>query len=586
MEPIGTISGIASGIQWRDMIDQIMRGERIRQVDPLSRQVSLRQSRIDAWRTFEGLVSKLTTASRALRDGSAFDHLQVAVHHSPTSGRALFSASAGTGAAPGTYAVEVRELARATKLGSGAHASATAALNLTGGYPVDDVERLDFWVNGRRVEVSAGDSLEKVRDAINAVNTGANASGVGATILSAGPNDVRLILSAAHTGSRGIELVDGEGGALQQLNLVTNTQLPNTADGGTQTQRFASSTTPVASLLGLTSPPQIRNIVIDGQEIQVDLTTDTLQTLLDKVRTAVVLGGGDPDAAARLVTETVGGRTFERLEVAGTVTAADADPDSQRIVELLGFARPAAVNTITAGSDAVVEIDGHTVTRRSNTVSDVLSGVTLTLQQAEIGTVVDFTVSRADDPAVNAARSFVNAYNDVIGFVRQQSTTDAPLAFNSTLRNAVGSLTNVLLTPIEELDTQFTRAPLVGISLTKTGQLELNEGTFREALATHREDVRTLFAGVEGTAGLAGRFMEITELLTRSGDGLVAGQTETLQRSIDSLNSRKDAAELRMEVRRESLVRQFTRMEEALNRIQAQGNWLYQQMQAMRPRER
>ena len=72
MDPIASFSGLSSGIQWQDMIDQIMKLEASRTVDPIANRVSTQRARIDAWKTYEGLVSKLRSASISLRDGSSF----------------------------------------------------------------------------------------------------------------------------------------------------------------------------------------------------------------------------------------------------------------------------------------------------------------------------------------------------------------------------------------------------------------------------------------------------------------------------------------------------------------------------------
>src|SRR5688572_16232979 len=131
MDPIASFSGLASGIQWQDMIDQIMKLEATRKVDPLTNRVSTQKARIDAWKTFEGLVSKLKSASLSLREGSSFGIYSA--HASTTAaGRGLISATASSSASPGSYRVEVSQLARAEKLNGRSEVSTTSALGLSG----------------------------------------------------------------------------------------------------------------------------------------------------------------------------------------------------------------------------------------------------------------------------------------------------------------------------------------------------------------------------------------------------------------------------------------------------------------------
>lgn len=373
MDPIASFSGLASGIQWQDMIDQIMKLEAARSVDPLKTRYGTQNARIDAWKTYEGLVSKLRSASISLRDGSSFGIYKSTAGLSPA-GRALISATASTTASPGSYRVEVIELARAEKLNGRIEASTTSALGLGG----------QFFINGRNVDLAATDTLSDVRDKINAVNSGSSASGVTATILSTGTDSHRLILTADQTGSRGIELVDSasSGGVLQQLGITDGIVAANTSptdSSRTESQRFTSSANQLATMLGVSPAPAQTSIKIDGQKIDVDLANDTLIDIMNRV----VAAGG----SANLVQETVGGRTQVRLSVGGTVEAdTDVGVDaaaSQRVVELLGFQRSGHASEITAGSDAVASIDGFRVSRRTNVISDAIAGVTINLLAAE-----------------------------------------------------------------------------------------------------------------------------------------------------------------------------------------------------------
>ncbi len=74
---------------------------------------------------------------------------------------------------------------------------------------------------------------------------------------------------------------------------------------------------------------------------------------------------------------------------------------------------------------------------------------------------------------------------------------------------------------------------------------------------------------------------QVTDLLTRSGDGTIALQQESITTSIGSLERRVADAESRLELRREAMLTQFAAMEAALARMQSQGNWLSQQVGAL-----
>ncbi|HEX3160426.1 MAG TPA: flagellar filament capping protein FliD, partial [Gemmatimonadaceae bacterium] len=190
--------------------------------------------------------------------------------------------------------------------------------------------------------------------------------------------------------------------------------------------------------------------------------------------------------------------------------------------------------TVVAGSDARLRVDGVLLTRGSNTISDALAGVTLTLQNAEVGTTVGVTVAHDLDRAVKATQDFAMAYNNVLAFTKAQSVPGAPLASNGTLRAAMSSLTNVMLTDVAGLaGSPYSRATLAGVSLSRTGTLDVDATALKAALGTNLDAVRALFGrggsptdaqvsfvtGGEGT--VPGRYaVEITAAATR---GAVTG---------------------------------------------------------------
>jgi flagellar hook-associated protein 2 len=215
-DPISSFSGVSSGLDFRSLVDQIMTLER-RPAARMEAAVAANTRRRESLDKYREALTALQTAADALKTGAAFDSFSTTTSGQDASGRSLVGAAATAGASAGSYQVEVLALARAQKTTAGAgQASATAALNLTGGFAL---ERPDGTAVGT-INVAAGDSLTAVRDKINALNSGATPSGVQATILSAGPGDQRLVLTASKAGAAaGFTLEDGGAGVLGALGL-------------------------------------------------------------------------------------------------------------------------------------------------------------------------------------------------------------------------------------------------------------------------------------------------------------------------------------------------------------------------------
>jgi flagellar hook-associated protein 2 len=447
------------------MIDQIMTMESARRLTPITSNADAQAKRKEAWGTANTLMGKISDATASLRDGSAFSAYTVAAQPSPTSGNALLSATTTVAANPGTYQVEVRALAKQEKLRSDVVASSSTALGYSG----------TISVNGTDVAAVTGDTLASLRDKINAANSGTTPTGVTASIVDVSETEHYLMLTADATGANGVELVDG-GNVLGQLGIST----------GSSSAQFASDVSSIAQMLGLPDPPAVRTIVIDGKEITVDLQNDTLQTLLDKVAAAGV-------TAAITTGVDGGGATTYQLDVHGDVWGKSDDADTQAVLDALGFTR---ANQASAGANARVRVDGLDIVRSGNTISDALTGVTLSLQSAEVGTTVDVTVARDLDAIKQKVDDLSTAFNALVDFQNQQRQAGAPLYANSTLRGMVSSIKSLLVGDVAGIDktaTIYSRLGAVGMEIQKDGKFAVDADKLKSALTTNFADVANLF---------------------------------------------------------------------------------------------
>jgi flagellar capping protein FliD len=94
--PVGTVNGVASGIQWQGMVDQIIALESHRTVDPLTTRQTALQSAAAAWTEFQLVVGKFRDAAQAVRDATSFSTLTGGASKSPTSSLDLVSVAADT----------------------------------------------------------------------------------------------------------------------------------------------------------------------------------------------------------------------------------------------------------------------------------------------------------------------------------------------------------------------------------------------------------------------------------------------------------------------------------------------------------
>ena len=229
-DPLTTIPGVASGIDWSAVVDQVIAAQK-KPATRLQANIDANGRRKDALEQLRQKLAAVQGAADGLRKGKALDAFAVSSSGVDAAGRSILAATVGTGAVAGTYDITVTALAAAQK---------TVA---TTGWDGTQVLSADatLVLGGTDIALKAGDSLATVRDKINAQTT---KTGVQASILSvdAGGADQRLVLTGQKTGAaNAFSVADGAGGALLAAlgiggaNAVDATDAAFTLDGGATT---------------------------------------------------------------------------------------------------------------------------------------------------------------------------------------------------------------------------------------------------------------------------------------------------------------------------------------------------------------
>ena len=165
---------------------------------------------------------------------------------------------------------------------------------------------------------------------------------------------------------------------------------------------------------------------------------------------------------------------------------------------------------ITAGRDAEFEVDGVFLSRSSNTVSDVVEGVTLTLNQAS-GEEVSATVDRDVAKIVSDVTAFIKAYNAVSEFVDSQFTgagadgaQKRPLSGDSVVRSMRSQLRAALEETLSSAVTDVRNLSQLGITRNRQGTFDIDAGALTEAIQDDPLAVQRFFSvyGAGSTSSL------------------------------------------------------------------------------------
>jgi flagellar hook-associated protein 2 len=148
-----------------------------------------------------------------------------------------------------------------------------------------------------------------------------------------------------------------------------------------------------------------------------------------------------------------------------------------------------------AAQDASITVDGVTVGRASNTFSDVIPGVAMTL--VKTGTV-DLSSTRPNDAIISALTDFVSAYNTLLGDINTataaatSSASAGPLRGNSALRQLKTQLAQLTTKTLNASGTVRTLSQL-GIKTAQDGTLSMDSSTLSTMLNSYPDDVEAMF---------------------------------------------------------------------------------------------
>lgn len=476
-------SGLISGMDTEALIQQIIQVESRRKTIWSNQQAQLTQ-RLSGLQALQAQLMGFQSAISQVTVQTAFKSATAT-----SSAEGVAQVAATSDASPGTYLLEVSQLATNHKIGTSAQTSADNALGLSG----------SFVVNGKQVTVVASDNLRDIAARINNAK-----AGVTASVLSVSGSEHYLVLTAQNSGVvNAISLNDlGGDSVLQALGLVTtSTSLKNPITNGAQSDRFADTSTAIGTLMALSGAPS-GTIQINGVNIAIDLATDSLNSLASKINNA---GAG---VTASVVSVNDNGTTRYRLQITGASTPTFTD--DQHILETLGILKAGYGNELVQAKDAQFKIDNMSLTSSTNVLTNLIQGVTITLMDADATNPKKTTITVSRDTAgiKDAIKGFVKAYNDTIDLIKKYDYFDTetyetgPLFGNATVNALMADLMSTVSDVVAGLPAEMSMLAQVGISLdpTGSGKLVLNEAKLTDALNNRLEDVEKLFRVMGSTS--------------------------------------------------------------------------------------
>ncbi len=242
-----------------------------------------------------------------------------------------------------------------------------------------------------------------------------------------------------------------------------------------------------------------------------------------------------------------------------------------------------------AAADSIITVDGIAdIHRDTNTIDDVISGVTITLESApDTDNQADLTVSGNTSEIVSKINSFVSAYNDVLDFFDSAQSYNAEsetagILLGDAITNNIHSRLDRLVTGTVPSVESFSRLSDFGITLNSEGRLEVDFSTINSALDDHFDDVVDFFTqATEGSEGFAVRMVDTLDAILDSTGGTLDARTDGIKNTIEDIQDQVERIEMRNLAWETRTRAQFNALELLLAGYQNTGNYLSQQILGM-----
>jgi flagellar hook-associated protein 2 len=303
--------------------------------------------------------------------------------------------------------------------------------------------------------------------------------------------------------------------------------------------------------------------------ISVDLST---AKTLAEIRTAINDDPNNPGVTATIIH---GDNNKQKM----ILTADDSGADNALTITTSGRVSPwhfdfQTLNDIggnTSLLDAEFNIDGYNITRPSNNISDVISGITLSLASADPGNTHTVSVERDLETVQQAVQSFADAFNELRASIK--SLRSGQLEADSSLLSIERQIFSVLNNPA----TGGTYSVLseIGLSIQKDGTMSLNSSDLEAALQSDFDGVAQLFAA-DGQ-GFANRLETLANSWLTTG-GLIESREDGLRERVDDLVDRQISFERNLELVESRYLARFTALDALVGQLQGTGQFLTNQL--------
>ncbi len=550
-------TGPASGINYSQILAALQQ-YLSQPITVLQTQEGVYNNQLSAWQTIGTDLTNLNNAAQALASPSLLQN-----YTATSSNTGVATATASPTALPGTYSFTVNQLAQANEIGSQgvASTSTTVAGSGTGTFNITvNVTTTDVTLNS-----TTGYTLADLAQAINNAN-----AGVSAAIVNDGSaNDpYRLVLTSNNTGTNNaISVTNNLSGGSVNLNLNSTTINP------TYWVNQAVSTDALPSDTGTYTGTQTQTYTFTAQNSG---TVGTNAITYDWTNPAGQSGSFTvPSTETGTTSYYIDGGASSNSTNSGielTFTAGQTVSSGDK------FSLDAFNPQMVAAQNAVINYGNDYITSQSNTVTNAIPGVTLSLA----GTGSASVTVALNSSAINSdVSSFISSYNQLISDINSQlqyntqTKSSGPLGGSATLMTLKSSLMSFMGSVAPGLTGNNGLASTYGITAdpSGSGKLQFSSSTLDSLLtsspAQAQQYFSSLFDGTPTANGVAQAGGMITYLnsYTNPANGIIQYKEAGINSNITNLNNQISLEQSMVQQQMGSYTQEFSQLESYIGQM-------------------
>ena len=276
-------------------------------------------------------------------------------------------------------------------------------------------------------------------------------------------------------------------------------------------------------------------------------------------------------ARLALVSNTTG--QAGNLQVTGGLSYTDSSGDAET----------ANFNTGITGANASLTVDGIPVNSTSNTVSGVITGVTLDLNSASPDETVTLNVAPDTTQMTSDINAFVSAYNQAIQDINSQFDVDSdgsgggPLEADGTVRDAQSALLSAIA--YSTSSGSITNLASMGVNLNNDGTLSVDSDALSAALAQNPSEVQSFLQ--DATSGFATNMNNVLTSLVAPGSGSLALDAQGISQSSSALTDQISDLEAQLTTQQQYLTEVYSQVNVTLQELPLLETQMSQQLAAI-----